>query len=158
MLGLRKNQEKTLKMNGKTGESNSSNSSLSLGVRRRCPSRRLAGAMLKELLPVPTSYNPQSLTSLSLSKFQNLEIFLSKVQTLTSLHSRLWPWHNTAAARPQQPRDAAIYFPYPKVRNPAPPFLFYSLLPSLLFSFFFNLDSPNFNILNLFFPFFWVMS
>ena len=119
-------------MNGKTGESNSS---LLLGVRRRHPSRRLVGAVLKELISVPTGYNPQSLTSLSLSKFQNMEIFLSKVQTLTSLHSRLWLWHNTIAARPQQPRDAAIYFPCPKVRNPSrlPPSSFIPFFPIFFF-------------------------
>ena len=61
------------------------NSSLPLGVQRQRPSRRLSDAVLKELLPVSTGYNPQSLTSFSLSKFQNLEIYLSKVQTLTSL-------------------------------------------------------------------------
>ena len=103
-------------MNGKIGESNSS---LPLGVRRWRPSRRLAGVVLKELLLVPIGYNPQSLTSLSLSKFQNLEIFLPKVKTLTSLHSRLWIWHITTAARPRHPLDAAIYFPCPKVRNPS---------------------------------------
>ena len=122
-------------MNGKTGEINSS---LLLGVRRRHPSRRLADAVLKELLPVSTGYNPQSLTSLSLSKFQNLEIFLSKVQTLTSLHSRLWLWHNTScttAARLQQPQDAAIYFPCPKVRNPSwlPPSSFIPFFPLFFF-------------------------
>ena len=107
---LRKNQEKTLKMNGKrkTGESNSSNLSLPLGVWRRRPSRRLVGAVLKELLPVPTGYNPQSLTSLSLSKFQNLEIFLSKVQTLTSLHSRLWLWQGSTP-----PAAAGCHYLFP---------------------------------------------
>ena len=136
---LRKNQEKTLKMNGKRkiGESNSSNS----GVRRRRPSRRLADVMLKELLPVLTGCNPQSLTSLSLSKFQNLEIFLSKVQTLTSLHLRLWLWHNTTAAVQHAPssRGMPVYIS-PALRYATPPGSPLPLLfPSSLSSFFFLL-------------------
>ena len=39
------------------------------------------------------------------------------------------------AARPQQPRDAAIYFPCPKVRNPSwlPPFSFIPFFPLFFF-------------------------
>ena len=102
-----------------------SNSSLPLGIRRRRPSRRLIVVVLKELLLVPTGYNPRSLTSLSLSKFQNLEICLSNVQTLTSLqylsifnYSKAMAIYATAAC-PQQLRDAMIYLPCPKVCNPS---------------------------------------
>ena len=138
---LRKNQEKTLKMNGKvkrkTGESNSSNS----GVRRRRPSRRLAGAMLKELLPVPTGCNPQSITSLSLSKFQNLEIFLSKVQTLTSLHSRIKAMANGYGTLQHAPSSRGMpVFISLALRYATPPGSPLPLLfPSFLSSFFFLL-------------------
>ena len=127
--------------------------------------RRAEGA--PPTLPVPTACNPQSITSLSLCKFQNLEIFL--VQTLNPSplfiqESKLWLMagygtlqHAPAAAGCQYP-VLCIFFPCPKVRLPLPLLFPSSLSYFFLSSLILNLIAlPNFSIFNLFFPFFWVM-